>query len=277
MFNRNEWQRLRRNRICADALRQQRKREEHPRPCLKCGIEFRGLYFKDKPQKYCSTKCRDQAVRDRRPIAKCIGCGTAFQVTKDRKKFCSHPCCCRHRSETKIRTKQYVRAQRQKLYYANPQKILARSKKWSDEHPEQRRNYNRRYGIENRIRIRDKARIRMATDLNFKIRSMIASRISDALKRGNARKSSKTVILLGCDIQFLKGYLEARFLPGMNWQNRSHKGWHVDHHIPLAEFDLCYPDQQRQAFHYSNLRPLWGVDNMRKGSKRPPTHQAELI
>jgi hypothetical protein len=61
----------------------------------------------------------------------------------------------------------------------------------------------------------------------------------------------------------------------MTWENYGQ--WHVDHHIPLAEFDLREPEQQKQAFNYTNLRPLWAADNHRKHANRPPTHQAELI
>lgn len=73
--------------------------------------------------------------------------------------------------------------------------------------------------------------------------------------------------LLGCDIQFFRGWLQAHFQPGMTWENIGE--WHIDHHIPCAEFDLRDPEQQKQCFHYTNLKPLWGVDNMRKGAKRP--------
>ncbi len=86
-----------------------------------------------------------------------------------------------------------------------------------------------------------------------------------ALKHSGARKSQSTIALLGCSIPDLKSYLESKFLPGMTWDNRS--SWHIDHRKACAKFDLTDVDQQRQCFHYSNLRPLWAVDNLRKGSK----------
>lgn len=110
-----------------------------------------------------------------------------------------------------------------------------------------------------------------------RIKDGLYNRISMAIRARKAGKERSTKKLLGCDIAFLMGYLEARFLKGMTWENYGRTGWHVDHVIPCAEFDLTEPDQQRQCFHYSNLKPMWSVDNIRKGRSMPPTHQAELI
>ena len=53
----------------------------------------------------------------------------------------------------------------------------------------------------------------------------------------------------------------------MTWKN--HGIWHVDHIRPCASFDLTKDEEQRECFHYKNLQPLWGPDNLAKGSKDP--------
>lgn len=42
---------------------------------------------------------------------------------------------------------------------------------------------------------------------------------------------------------------------------------HIDHIKPCTSFDLADPEQQKACFHYTNLQPLWAVDNLKKGEK----------
>ena len=40
--------------------------------------------------------------------------------------------------------------------------------------------------------------------------------------------------------------------------------WHVDHIKPCAKFDFTKPEEQVKCFHYTNLQPLWAIDNIKK-------------
>lgn len=73
--------------------------------------------------------------------------------------------------------------------------------------------------------------------------------------------------LIGCSIEHLKEHIEKQFVEGMNWENWSFYGWHIDHIRPIASFDLSDPAQVKECFHYSNLQPLWAKDNLSKGDK----------
>jgi hypothetical protein len=79
------------------------------------------------------------------------------------------------------------------------------------------------------------------------------------------RKSNHSLKLLGCDLQWLIAWLEIQFQPGMTWDNLG-QGWHVDHKKPCASFDLNDRQQQKLCFHWTNLQPLWAVDNLSKGA-----------
>jgi hypothetical protein len=98
-----------------------------------------------------------------------------------------------------------------------------------------------------------------------KISNLLRDRIRCAMKRSIAKKSEKTMDLIGCSISFLMNYLEEKFQEGMTWDNQGK--WHIDHIVPCASFNLSNPEEQKVCFHYTNLQPLWALDNMRKGSK----------
>ncbi len=100
---------------------------------------------------------------------------------------------------------------------------------------------------------------------SYKIKRNLRRRIHHALNGKN--KSKKTFELLGCDIDFFKKYIENKFTEGMCWENYGVKGWHIDHIIPCAKFDLNIPEEQQKCFHYSNQQPLWATDNYKKGRK----------
>jgi len=94
---------------------------------------------------------------------------------------------------------------------------------------------------------------------------LLKNRIRYALK--NNKKSNSTMNLVGCSLQELKKHLEKQFKQGMTWKNHSLYGWHIDHIKPCASFDLSNPEEQKKCFHYTNLQPLWAIDNIKKSNK----------
>lgn len=61
--------------------------------------------------------------------------------------------------------------------------------------------------------------------------------------------------------------MQLQFKDGMNWGNYNYNGWHIDHIKPCALFDLSKEEEQKKCFHYTNLQPLWGIDNLKKGDR----------
>lgn len=74
---------------------------------------------------------------------------------------------------------------------------------------------------------------------------------------------------LGCTLGEFRDYIESKFQPGMTWENRGQNGWHLDHIIPLASFNLSDRSEFVKASHFTNYQPLWAVDNYRKGDSMP--------
>jgi hypothetical protein len=162
--------------------------------------------------------------------------------------------------------------ERRKPYRAkNSKRIQQRVAKWQRENKEKVRAWRAEYRKANPDRIRETKRKSIAkrreSDVAFRLVCLVRSRVSHALRKAASSKSCRTIEMLGCTGKELRLHVESKFLPGMTWENHGHAGWHIDHIIPLAKFDLSDPTQQAAAFHYTNLQPLWAKDNLRKSDK----------
>ncbi len=147
----------------------------------------------------------------------------------------------RHREHSRNRRKVYK------------EKNLEEVKQWRANNPEKVKMIYRR------------AHARLMASGHGRVRLALPSRIRKALKANKTIKSERTLFLLGCDLDWLKAWLEVQFQPGMSWENYGHGGWHVDHIRPCATFDLVNEIEQRRCFHWTNLQPLWAIDNLSKG------------
>jgi hypothetical protein len=89
------------------------------------------------------------------------------------------------------------------------------------------------------------------------------------LIRGSFRKSGytnfamKTESIVGISYNEFKIYMESKFVNGMSWDNRLE--WHIDHIIPLSSAKS--EDELIALSHYTNLQPLWAMDNLKKGAR----------
>ena len=100
---------------------------------------------------------------------------------------------------------------------------------------------------------------RLAED---KVRSNLYGATTRIVDRAG-EKPERSMSMLGCTLAEARARIEAQFRPGMSWEN--HGEWEIDHIRPVASFDLTDPDQARAAAHFTNLQPLWSVENRRKG------------
>ena len=154
----------------------------------------------------------------------------------------------------------------------NIEQFRARKLKWYQKKklqksliPKQKKIKDKNYKPAHKLKRKEKERLQRQTDLNFRMLGNLRTRIYHAMKKDT--KGKKTKELLGCSIQELKIYLESKFREGMSWGNYGKYGWHIDHIIPCSMFDLTNFEQQKKCFHYSNLQPLWAVDNLKKYNK----------
>jgi hypothetical protein len=126
---------------------------------------------------------------------------------------------------------------------------------------------NSRWHRKNRDKIRERKREetrRRYLNPQNRIESSIRRRIGKLLR--GTLKPDHSEALLGCSFEEFMNYISAKFKPGMSMENYGRK-WHIDHIMPCSAFDMRDEDQARRCFHFTNLRPLWAKENLRKGSK----------
>lgn len=190
-----------------------------------------------------------------------------------------------------VQNKDKERERRRAAFEADPERVRSYWRKHEAENKGKRLEKNRRYDRENRdkrlaydaahkarnaatnaaweranrLRRKAKHQERQSSDINYRLRRALRARLKTAMKRGY--KTTSAVTALGCSLAEFRAHLEARFLPGMSWDNYGRGGWHIDHVRELALFDLTDPEQARAACHYTNLQPLWQSVNISKGSR----------
>lgn len=109
---------------------------------------------------------------------------------------------------------------------------------------------------------------RLLSDINYKIGKRLSKRFREALKKN--RRAGKMIELLGCSLQEFRDKMENLFEPCMSWQNYGYETWHIHHIKAIATFDLTDLEQQKVCFHWTNLMPLWGKENIGLGAKETP-------
>ena len=201
-----------------------------------------------KAEKKKCTKCK---------VLKCTSeFGTYKQNTKTGVKTYFQPCC---RACDKKRKSDWQKANRAKR---NAQCREYRRRKKLGIKRKSRQTYEERMAVKRKYQ-----RQRRRSDPTFKLLRNLRRRVGLALK--GKSKSAATEALLGICVDECRKYIEALFTEGMSWDSDIH----IDHIVPCASFDLSDPEQQRACFHYTNLQPLWGPDNLEKSAKWTP--QAE--
>lgn len=152
-----------------------------------------------------------------------------------------------------------------KFYQANKENIIKRRllHKKSEESIENRRQY-----------LRSWEKKKKETDPKFRALKNLRQRHWLVFK-GKIRTTEN----LGCNTKELKDYIESIFTPGMNWDNYGFGDgkWVIDHIIPVSMVELDINGNvldnkfNHKLVHYTNLQPLWFLDNARKSNKWNPS------
>jgi hypothetical protein len=129
-----------------------------------------------------------------------------------------------------------------------------------------------------RKRDADRMRFLYQNDTEHRLIQLLRKRLNKVAQRGRGY-GGNNLEWLGCTPEQLRTHIESQFKHGMAWDNLGvGKGhWNIDHIIPCAAFDFTDPVQAKRCFHYTNMRPLWAIANLKKRDRVPSVHQWEML
>ena len=209
--------------------------------------------FKEYQKKY------KKLVRDRAKGVleiTCLKCNIKFIHSDRRKKFCSIKCKTEGAKEYNKKYRKTDKFKKSLRRYRTSDKGKA-----ADKRTYETRKKNGKFQMWQSKYEKE----RRKSDPEFKLKSSMRKRLYIFLKSSNMKKTNKTFKMIGCTPKFLKEYLEKKFKPGMTWDNHTINGWHVDHQIPLDS--AKNEEELEKLMHYTNLQPMWAVDNIKKSNK----------
>jgi transketolase len=148
----------------------------------------------------------------------------------------------------------------------NPDKVKEVKKRIYERNKETILQTNQQYKTKNRKKITSRNLGRRKSDPIHNLKHVMNSRLRIFLKSKNISKKNRTFEVVGCTPMELKEHLESKFINGMSWDNQG--DWHIDHIIPLSSANN--EEEIYKLCRYSNLQPLWAIDNIKKGNKKPP-------
>ena len=146
------------------------------------------------------------------------------------------------------------REQNKARHVANPEHRRAWQKDYIKRHPEKTKEWQRKH--------RSKPINRAYANMRSRIREVFKGKRS-------------AVSVFGCSKEEFELHMQSQFTEGMHWNNYG-SFWHIDHIIPLSHFDPYNEQHKRIANHWTNLRPLEAVENMRRGNRMKETVQIAL-
>lgn len=226
------------------------------RPCAKCGTSKR----------YASNRNCVQCVADKEAL------------NKDKRAEYNKRYYAEHKEEMSAYKKQWRqenierrKAKDMAYHYANKERRNRQSKERyreamaTPEGRERMRAYYRKYYTTDKARAarRKYEKDRRAKDIQFRLACSLRTQMSHYLDRSS--KNGRMRRLIGCDLEFFKGYIAAQFKYGMSWSNYGE--WELDHKTPVTWFDQTNAEQRKICWHYTNYQPMWQRDNVRKGNR----------
>ena len=196
---------------------------------------------------------------------------------------------CLHAHRMKASTKERMTAYNKQYWHDTKEEQSVRSKAWRENNVEHRKAYNKKYRQEHGKEVDQRRwqkmkndpkhkeymaeyrpkyeKERRANDPAWKLKQNLSRRIREEMQSAGG-KGKTTIAYVGCSVEHVKAHLEQQFTDGMSWEN--YGDWHIDHRRPCASFDFNKDEDAHMCWHYTNLQPMWGAENIKKSDSFDP-------
>jgi hypothetical protein len=160
-----------------------------------------------------------------------------------------------------------------KSYHKNKEKRLLYSKQYKENNPEfveKQKKQVQEWFKTNPNYMNNWMKEKRKNNKIFQIQHHLSTQINTYLNKQNFIKNKNSLKIVGLENwELLKEHLEKQFTEGMNWDNwgigKDNSAWHIDHIIPASS--ATTEEEVYKLNHYTNLRPMWCSDNIRKSNK----------
>lgn len=149
-----------------------------------------------------------------------------------------------------------------KYYQNNKEKIAKKNQAYRENNKEKMADLFKKWATKNKAHIARKRRERISSDPLFKAVATLRRRLNKAIKSNQWSHSGSFQSYIGCSQEQFFAHIQSKFKPGMTWENHGINGWHLDHIIPLSSAKSL--DELYALSHFSNIQPLWAIDNIKK-------------
>jgi hypothetical protein len=184
------------------------------------------------------TKEENNRAKETDPPKKCRKCTTEKQATEYR----HNTCVCKECEKTDL----------YEWRKNNPEKFKEICKRYRE-----KPDYNEKLSTWKRTSYKN--------DLIYRTKQLYRNRIRSLVKKEH-RNPNIYLELLGCSYQQLLAWFEFNFKEDMTWNNMG-TYWHIDHTTPCASYDFTDDASIRECFHWKNLAPMVGEENLSKANK----------
>jgi len=186
-------------------------------------------------------------------------------ISKEQKKAYDKKRYEQKKEEILLKQKEYQEKNKEKIKQntlKRKDEILEYNKKYYIENREYHLDYKKKYQKKDKYKEYQKRykKERRKKDPLFNLTCRMRTIVTESLKRNKFTKKSKTQEIIGCEIPYLKTYIESKFETWMSWENYGkyngelNYGWDIDHIIPLSS--AKNEEELLKLFHYTNLQPL---------------------